>query len=144
MYVTQIYDAIANIFYPIRYNSVGAKYNLMGLIEDNAVYTIEYGESFPQPARPDIYASDIDTTKDASLDSRKKEAVHKVTIADWEIYDVSKIEANRFIVRVVADVWISPLSKGIHTFYAKRMTKELLDQLQVVCTRHHTINFLAL
>ena len=42
------------------------------------------------------------------------------------------------------DVWISPLSKGSPTFYAKRKTKELLDQLQVVCTRPHAIDFLAL
>ena len=53
-------------------------------------------------------------------------------------------EANRFIVRVVADVWISPLSKGSPTFYAKRITKELLDQLQVVCTGNHAIDLLAL
>ena len=88
--------------------------------------------------------SDIDTTKDASLDRRKKEAVHKAKIANWEIYDVAKSEANHFIVCVVADVWISPLSKDSPTFYAKRMTKEMLDQLQVVCTGHHAIDLLAL
>ena len=53
-------------------------------------------------------------------------------IANWEIYDMTKSEANLFIVRVVTDVWISPLSKGSPTFYAKRMTNEPLDQLQVV------------
>ena len=53
-------------------------------------------------------------------------------------------EANRFIVRVVADVWISPLSKGSPTLYEKRKTKELMYQLQVVCTGHHTIELLAL
>ena len=71
--------------------------------------------------------------KDASLDSQKKEAVHKARIVDWEIYDVAKNEANRFIVGIVANVWISPLSKGRPTFYAKRISKELLDQIQVVC-----------
>ena len=63
LYVTQIYDVIAKIFYPIRYDRVGAKHNLMGLIDDDAAYATEYGESFPRPARPGIYASDIDTTK---------------------------------------------------------------------------------
>ena len=29
-------------------------------------------------------------------------------------------------------------------FYVKRTTKELLDQLQVVCTWQHAIDFLAL
>ena len=53
-------------------------------------------------------------------------------------------KADRFIVCVVADVWISPLSKWSSVFYAKRMTKELLYQLQVVCTGHHTINLLTL
>ena len=57
---------------------------------------------------------------------------------------MAESEANRFIVFIVADVWISPLSKGIPTFYAKRKTKELLDQLQVVCTGHHAIDLLAL
>ena len=57
--------------------------------------------------------------KDASIDIRKKEAIHKARITDWEIYNVDESEANRFIVRVVADVWISPLSKWIPTFYAK-------------------------
>ena len=144
MYVTQIYDAIANIFYPIRYNRVGAKHNLMGMIDEDAAYATEYGESFPRPLRPGIYASDIDTIKDASLDIRKNQAFHKARIADWEIYNVDESKANRFIVRVVADVWISPLSKGSPTFYVKRKTKEFLDQLQVVCLGHHAINFLAL
>ena len=91
-----------------------------------------------------MYVSDIYTTKDASLDSRKKEAVHKARIYDWEIYNVAESKANCFIVRIVADVWIFPLLKGIPTIYVKRKTKELLDQLQVVCTGHHAINFLAL
>ena len=57
---------------------------------------------------------------------------------------MAESEASRFIVCVVEDVWISPLSKGSPTFYAKRKTKELLDQLQVVCTGHHAINWLSL
>ena len=144
MYVTQIYDAIANIFYPICYDSVGAKKNLIRLSDNNAAYATEYGKSFPCPACPGIYVSDIDTTKDAYLDSCKKEAFHKATIPDWEIYDMAESEANRFITRIVVDVWISPLSKGSPTFYANRMTNELLDQLQVVWAGHHPINLLAL
>ena len=70
--VTHIYDAISKIFYPIRYDSVGATHNLMGLIDEDASYATEYGELFPRSLRPGIYASDIDTTKDASLDSQKK------------------------------------------------------------------------
>ena len=99
----------------------------MGMIDDDAAYDTKYGKSFPRPARPGIYASDINTTKHVSLDSRKKEAVHKATITNWEIYDMAESEANCFIVRVIADVWISPLLKGSPTFYAKRITKELLD-----------------
>ena len=57
---------------------------------------------------------------------------------------MAESETNRFIVRVAADVWVSPLSKGSPTFYAKRKTKELLDQLQVVCTGYHAIDLLAL
>ena len=53
-------------------------------------------------------------------------------------------EANRFITHVVSDVWISPLSKGGPTFYVKRITKEMLDQIQVVCMGHHAIDFLEL
>ena len=85
MYVTQIYDAIANIFYPIRYDSVGATHNLMGLIDEDAAYATEYGELFPWPLRPGIYPSDIDTMKEASLDIQKKEDVHKARISYWEI-----------------------------------------------------------
>ena len=136
LYVTQIYNAIAKIFYPIRYDSVGATYNLMGLIDEEAAYATKYSESFPQPLRPGIYAPYIDTKKDASLDSQKKEVFHKATIVDSEIYNVAESEANPFIVRFVANVWISPLLKGHPTFYAKRKTKELLDQLQVVCVKH--------
>ena len=83
LYVTHIYDAIAKIFYPIRYYIVGDKHNLMGLIDEDDAYATEYGKSFPRPSCPGIYASDIDTTKDASLDIRKKEAVHKSRIYDW-------------------------------------------------------------
>ena len=57
---------------------------------------------------------------------------------------MAKSKANRFIVRVIADVWIAPLSKGSQTFYAKQTTKELLDQLHVVITGHRTIDLLAL
>ena len=57
---------------------------------------------------------------------------------------MAESKANCFIVRVVADLWISPLSKGSPTFYAKRKTKELMDQLQVVYTGHHAICFLEL
>ena len=80
--MTQIYNAIANIFYPIRYDSVGATHNLMGLIDEDAAYATEYGELFPRPSRPGVYPRDIDTTKDASLDSQKKEAFHKARIYD--------------------------------------------------------------
>ena len=57
---------------------------------------------------------------------------------------MAKSKANRFIVHVVADVWISPFSKGSPAFYVKRKTKELLDQLQVFYTGHHAIDLLAL
>ena len=125
--VTQIYDDIANIVYPIRYNSFGSKHNLMGLISNDAAYATEYGKLFPQPAHPGIYALNINKMKDACLCSHKKEAIHKATISDWEIYEVAKSKTNRFIVRVVTDVWISPLLKWSPTFYAKRVTKELLE-----------------
>ena len=124
--VTQIYDAIAKNFYPTRYDIVGAKHNLMGLINEDATYATEYSESFPRPERPGIYASYINTTEDASLDIRKKEAVHRARIVDWEIYDMDESEANCFIICIVADVWVSPLLKGSPTFYAKRTAKELL------------------
>ena len=57
---------------------------------------------------------------------------------------MAKSKAGLFIVRVVADVWIYPILKRSTTFYVKRKTKELLDQIQVVCTGHHAIDLLAL
>ena len=36
LYLTQTYDAIAKIFYPVRYDSVGEKHNLMGMIDKDA------------------------------------------------------------------------------------------------------------
>ena len=75
MYVTQIYDAISKIINSIRYDSVGATHNLMGMIGEDAAYATEYGELFPRPLRPGIYASDIYTTKDAPLDSLLLSAV---------------------------------------------------------------------
>ena len=56
---------------------------------------------------------------------------------------MAKSKANRFIVHVVADVWIYSFLKGSPTFYVKRTTKELLDQLQVVCMGNHKIELLA-
>ena len=104
LYVTQIYDDIDKIFCPNHFDSVGATQNLMGLIDKDAAYASEYGELFPQPECTGIYATDIDTTKDAYLESRKKEAGHKTRIFDWELYNVAKSAANHFIVRVVVDV----------------------------------------
>ena len=49
LYVTQIYDAIVKIYYPIRYDSVGEKHNLMGLIDEDTGCATEYSESFPRP-----------------------------------------------------------------------------------------------
>ena len=63
----------------------------MGLIKEDDAYATEYSESFPRPLRPDIYTSNINTTKDAYLDSRKNEAIHKARIADWVICDVAEI-----------------------------------------------------
>ena len=59
LYVTQIYDAIAKIFPPICYDSVGAKQNLMGLIDEDPEYATEYGKWFLRLSRPCIYASPI-------------------------------------------------------------------------------------
>ena len=78
------------------------------------------------------------------MTAKKKEAVHKARIDDWEIYDVAESKANCLIIRFIADVWISPLSKGSPTFYVERTSKELMDQLQVVCTGHHAIDLMAL
>ena len=63
---------MAKIFYPILYDSFGAKHNLMGLVDKDNAYANKYSKSFPRPERPGVYNSDIDTTKDASLDIRKK------------------------------------------------------------------------
>ena len=52
LYVTKIYDAIAKIFYPVRYDIVGYNHNLMGMIDYNAAYATEHGESFPLPECP--------------------------------------------------------------------------------------------
>ena len=52
----------------------------MGLIDNDDAYATEYGELFPCPARPGVYASDINKTKDASIDSQKNQAVHKARI----------------------------------------------------------------
>ena len=101
----------------------------MGLIDDDAAFATECSKLFPWPAHLGIYASDIDTLKDASLDIRKKEDVHKATIYDWEFYEVAEIKASRFIVRIVTDVLIYPLLKGSPTFYAESMPKELVYQI---------------
>ena len=52
LYVTQIYETIAKIFYPIRYDTVGETHNLMGVIDEDTAYSTEYGESFPRPFFP--------------------------------------------------------------------------------------------
>ena len=44
---TDLYDVIANIFYHIRYDNVGAKHNLIGLLDEDAAYATEYCESLP-------------------------------------------------------------------------------------------------
>ena len=47
-------------FYPILYDSVGDKHNMMGMIDKDAAYATKYGESFPRPVIPGIYASGIE------------------------------------------------------------------------------------
>ena len=114
----------------------------MGLVNKDAAYATEYGELFPQPFLPGIYASDIDTTKYASLANRKKEAVHKANIADWEIYDVGKSEAYRLSPTSLRMSGSLHFRRGGPALYVKRKTKELMDQLRVVCTGHHAIDLL--
>ena len=42
LYVTKIYDAVVKIFHFIRYDSAGARHNLMGLLDEDPAYTSEY------------------------------------------------------------------------------------------------------
>ena len=109
LYITQIYDAITKIFTPYITTVLVPSTTWWGW-STMTPHMLPSMTSCSPIRRRGIYASEIDTTKYASLEIRKKESFQKATIANWEIYNVDKSEANGFIARVVADVWICPLS----------------------------------
>ena len=74
----------------------------------------------------------------------KKEAEHSSLRTDWAVYNTAKRESGLFILKVVAHVWLSELSKGLWTYFSDMLAKTMLDKLQEICLGNHEIDILVL
>ena len=69
---------------------------------------------------------------------------HASLRTDWAVYNTAKRENGQFILKVVDNVWLPGLSKGLPTYYSNVLAKTMLDKLQEICLGNHEINILDL
>ena len=79
-----------------------------------------------------------------TITTRKKEAAHTSIRNDWAVYNMAEHESGLFILKVVAHVWLSELSKGLSTYFSDMLAKTMLDKLQEICLGNHKIDILVL
>ena len=63
---------------------------------------------------------------------------------DWVVYNTAERESGLFILKVVENVWLSGLSKGLPTYFSDVLAKTMLDKLQEICLGDHEIDILDL
>ena len=140
--VNRVFEALSRILYPIKYDETDAVHNLIGIIQDDEPYQTKQGLSFSRPKRPKILDEAIDGSLPVMITKRKNEADRASLRTDWAVYNTTKRESGRFVLRVVDHVWLSELSKGLPTYFSDVLAKTMLDNLQEICLGNHKINIL--
>ena len=143
-YVNQIFEVLSGILYNIVYDETDGTHNLIGIIQDDVPYFTKYGASFKIPDRPKIFSSTIDQTSAVTIATRKLEAEHSAKRTDWALYNCAQRNSGHFILKVVDRVWLAALSKGLPTYFADVLAKEMLDKLQEICLGNHEVDILDL
>ena len=104
-YLQPIREAVAPILLSIPYGENRGKYNLVGLIMDDAKYNSLYGKYFILPKQRTTYDASINV--DAKTAARvRAEATHTARIAHHNIYVVAERNTCQFILRAVGDMWV--------------------------------------
>ena len=142
--VNRVFKALSHILYPTEYNETDAVHNLIGIIQDDDPYKTKHGLSLPRPKRPKIFNETIHGLLPVKIAMRKKEAAHASPWTDWVVYNTAERESGLFILKVVDNVWLSELSKGLPTYFSDMLAKTMLVKLQEICLGHHKIDILAL
>ena len=60
------------------------------------------------------------------------------------VYNTAERESGLFILKVVDNVWLSGLLKGLPAYFSNMLTKTMLYKLQEIFLGHHEISILAL
>ena len=116
--VNWIFEALSRIRYPIKYNETDAVHNLIGIIQDDKTYTTKHGTSFPRPKRPKIFDKTINGLLLVTIATQKKEAAHASLRTDWAVYNAAESKSGLLILKVINNVWLSRLSKGLPTYFS--------------------------
>ena len=66
----------------------------------------KFSRSFKRPSRPGVYDNTLSGEK-VTIAIWKAEAVRKIKIQDWDLYDTVKKESCRFIIDSVDNVWLA-------------------------------------
>ena len=109
---------------------------------DKANYTDCLGALFPHPNRPEIYNKLIADGATGVIFAKAK-AIHCARIADWDTFKAVEREAWSFIIDAFDEAWYSKLCEAF-TFYARVMTRQMLEYLQCICVGNHAIEILDL
>ena len=140
--MNRMFEELAKILYPIRFDVEKGKHNLTGLIMENADYVLKYSKSFSRPICPTIYGKLKDTL--VGVPRVRAEATHNALLADRGLYDTAERETGLFILWAVDNVWLSNISKRIPTYYSEVFAKTMLDHLQELCLGNHKVDILVL
>ena len=142
--VNRVFEALSHILYPIEYDKTDAVHNLIGIIQDDGIYTTKHITSFLRPKRLKISDETIDSLLPVTIATRKKEAAHASLRTDWVVYNTAERKSGLFILKVVDHVWLSELSKVLLTYFSNVLAKTMLDNLHEICLVNHEIGILVL
>ena len=142
--VNWVFKALSRILYPIEYNKTDAVHNLIGIIQDDETHTTKNGTSSLRPKRPKIFDKTINGSLPVTIATQQKEEEHASLRTDWAVYNTAERKSGLFILKVLGNVWLSGLPKGLLTYFSDVPTKTMLDKLQEICLGHHKINILSL
>ena len=107
---------------------------------DKAYNTKQFGAPFPRPNFPAIYDESIADGVTGVIRAKDK-AIHCACITDWDAFEADEGESQSFIIDAFDEAWYSELCDPV-TFYARVMTRQMLEHLQGICVGNHAIDIL--
>ena len=118
------------------YNKSHVKHKLWGIIAPASAYAVNYSEPFATSECIGAYPL---ISQDAIDQNRKLEAVWKICIKNYVLYDTGIRGAAAFILSIVDDVWVCKM-RDTTTFYTDVLPSDFLTHLKEHCTGIYAID----